>query len=105
MDRLRVRALAPAPLSFAPDATNSARCRSLIFAPARRFDNSVSKKSRHAARDRRPSNRLKNGAYQENEDSLALVVLGYRDFIPYPVQTVVAWNCLFCGLYPLDSSC
>jgi hypothetical protein len=26
---------------------------------------------------------------------LALVVVGYRDFIPYPVQPVVAWNYLF----------
>jgi hypothetical protein len=31
---------------------------------------------------------------------LALVV-GYPDFIPYPVQSVVAWNYLFCGFYLL----
>jgi len=33
---------------------------------------------------------------------LALVVVGYRDFIPYPVQPVVAWNYLFCGFLLLD---
>jgi hypothetical protein len=32
--------------------------------------------------------RIENGAYKENENSVALVV-GYRDFIPYPVQPVV----------------
>jgi hypothetical protein len=45
--------------------------------------------------------RIENGAYKENENSLASVVLGYRDFIPYPVQPLVAWNYLFCGVYLL----
>jgi hypothetical protein len=38
-----------------------------------------------------------NGAYKENENSLALVVVGYLDLIPHLVKSMVAYNYLFCG--------
>jgi hypothetical protein len=46
--------------------------------------------------------RIKNGAYKDNGDSSALVVVGRRAFISHSVQPVVARNYLYCGIYSFD---
>jgi len=40
-----------------------------------------------------------DGASKENESFLALVDLAYRDLLPDPVPSLVAWNYFFRGFY------
>ena len=51
---------------------------------------------------RSPLSRIENGASQKKKTVWPRVVVACRDFVPDPVQPVVAWNYLFCGFCRFD---